>query len=180
MILQRSFLGLVLGAAFFCRTAAAQESTDMMAPVKLLDHLAGIWAMKGSIGGKQVVHDVTADWVLNREYLRLHEISREHDAAGKPAYEAIVFISWDAKPQQYTCLWLDSTSGGGLSAEGLAHANQARDAMPFVFNLSSNASLHTTFRYDESKGTWRLSIDDLSDGKVDHFADVEMSRRPLN
>ena len=179
MIFQRSLLGLALCAGLW-GAAATQEGADTVAPKTLLDHLAGNWVMKGSIGGKQVVHDVAADWVLNREYLRLHEISREHDVAGRPVYEAIVFISWDSTPQRYTCLWLDSTSGGGLSAEGLAHAKRAQDAMPFIFNLSGNTSLHTTFRYDDSRGTWRLLIDDVSNGKVDHFADVELSRRPLN
>jgi hypothetical protein len=70
----------------------------------LLDRLAGQWVLQGTIAGKQTTHDVQVGWVLKREYLRLHEISREKDAKGDPAYEAIVFVSWDPKTQEYICL----------------------------------------------------------------------------
>ena len=53
---------------------------------------------------RQTVHDVDAERVLNGGYLRLHEISREKDAKGVPAYEAVVFISIDAKTGEYACL----------------------------------------------------------------------------
>ena len=64
------------------------------------------------LAGQQTAHNVQADWVLKREYLSIHEVSQEKDAKGDPAYEAIVFVSWDPKTQEYACLWLDSTGGG--------------------------------------------------------------------
>src|SRR6266568_5078473 len=58
----------------------------------LLDHLAGNWILQGTIAGHETTHDIESEWVLNHEYLRIHEASREKNAQGQPAYEAIVFI----------------------------------------------------------------------------------------
>ena len=132
--------------------------------------------MKGMIGGKETTHDVQASWVLNREYLRLHEVSREKKPNGAPAYEAIVFIGWDDKAQQYTCLWLDSTAGNGLSAQTIARATPTANSIPFIFTISAADSLHTTFNYDSRADTWQWLIDDVQNGKTDRFADVKLTR----
>jgi len=56
----------------------------------LLNHLIGRWVLRGPMAGKDVVHDVTFQWVLGAEYVEMHEVSRERTSAGTPAYEAIV------------------------------------------------------------------------------------------
>jgi hypothetical protein len=63
---------------------------------ELLERLVGRWILSGTIAGKKTTHDVSAEWVLNHGYLRLHEVAREKDTAGAPAYEAIIFVSMDS------------------------------------------------------------------------------------
>ena len=157
---------------------SGQARSAAVEPFRLLDHLAGDWILTGTIAGKQTTHDVEASWVLNREYLRLHEVSREKTASGAPAYEAIVFIGWDNKAHQYTCLWLDSTSGDGLSAQTIARATPAENSIPFLFTISPSEFLHTTFTYDSTADSWRWLIDDEAKGKTDRFADVKLLRAP--
>lgn len=171
----------LLAACFLCLcfslaavSLAQQPATN--APLELLDHLAGQWVLQGTIAGKQTTHNVQADWVLKHEYLRLHEVSQEKDPKGDPAYEAIVFVSWDPKTQQYACLWLDSTAGGGLSAQGLAHGKKSGDSIPFLFTVSPSDSIQNTFAYDRATDTWKWPIDDESNGKSERFADVKLSR----
>lgn len=158
-----------------CGACLAQEPAAN-SPLELLDHLAGQWILQGTIAGKQTVHDVQAEWVLKREYMRLHEVSRDRDANGAPAYEAIVFVSWDPKAQEYICLWLDSTAGGGLSTQGLAHARKAGDSIPFLFTLSPSDSIRNTFVYDRAADTWKWLIDNDEKGKTQRFADVKLTR----
>lgn len=146
------------------------------APDKLLDHLAGKWVLEGAIAGKQTTHDIEATWLLNHEYLQIHEVSREKNPAGSPAYEAIVLAGWDAKTQEYDLLWLDTTSGGGLSGRGIGRGKQSDDAIPFLIVISPAESLHTTFKYDAKSDTWQWLIDDVSNGRSDHFADVKLTR----
>ena len=159
--------------AFGLSSPAENPSPD---PVKLLDHLAGNWVLNGMIGGKQTTHDVHARWVLRREYLEVHEVSREKVASGEPAYEAIVLISWDPKSNQYACLWLDSTAGGALTSQAACRATPSGKAIPFVYTLSPTESLHTTFTYRDATDRWQWTIDDESNGKTDRFANVTLSR----
>ena len=62
--------------------------------------------MRGTIAGKQTTHDVQAAWVLHHEYMQLRETSREKNVNGSPAYEAMVYIGWDAKARQLVSGWI--------------------------------------------------------------------------
>jgi hypothetical protein len=154
-------------------SAAQNPSLD---PISLLDHLAGDWVLKGTIAGKQTTHDVQAHWILRREYLQLHEISREKNPNGEPAYEANILVSFDSKANQYACLWLDSTSGGALTSHITCRATPLPDRIPFIFTISPSESLHTTFTYRAATDTWQWIIDDITNEKSDRFATVELSR----
>ena len=158
--------------------AVRQSHADTAASAAaLMNHLVGRWTMTGTLGGKQTIHDVDASWILKREYVQFHEVSRERDADGRPAYEAIVLLSWHVKTSEFMCLWLDNTAGGGLSPQGIARGPQSGDTIPLVFTISQRESLHTTFAYDRSAETWRLTIDDVTDGKSDRFGDVILTRK---
>ena len=112
----------------------------------VLDHLAGDWVMTGTIAGDEVVHDVDADWVLAGHYLRFHDFSREREANGDRAYEATVFIGWDAETGRFVCLWLDVTGGEGLASGVLGYAAPVGDTIPWVFDVGEYA-IHNTFVY---------------------------------
>jgi len=155
-----------------CLPLLGQEKNDD--PTQLLNHLAGNWVLEGVLGGRHSTHDVTAEWILNHEYLRFHEVSREKNKNDGPVYEAIVIMSWDNKTNEYLCLWLDNTEGGGLSAP-IARAKRDGRSIPIIFP-SPNESLHTTFTYDDEADRWHLTIDDVKDGKPDRFGDVTLTR----
>ena len=174
-------------AALFLALAhlAPMQPSDADAAAALLNHLVGAWTMTGTLGGKQTTHDVDARWVLNREYVEFHEVSRERRADNGPAYEAIVFLAWSTKTSEFMCMFLDNTIGGGLSPEGIARGRRSGNSIPVVFachagecppGLSENESLQTTFDYDSSTDTWRLTIDDVLDGKRTRFADMTLAR----
>ena len=168
-----------ISAVILCLVACALSSlaqNQSSDPLKLLDHLVGKWVLKGTIGGKQTTHDVQARWVLRDEYLELHEVSREKDANGEPAYEAIVLVSWDAKVNRYACLWLDSTAGGALTSQTICRAMPSGNSIPFIFTISPSESIHTTFTYRNATDTWQWLIDDQANGKTERFADVALSR----
>jgi hypothetical protein len=163
-------------AVTLCLVGCALSAAAQNQPTDLLDHLAGNWVLKGTIGGKQTTHDVQARWVLRREYLQMHEVSREKEADGEPAYEAIVLISWDPKTNQYACLWMDSTAGGALTSPTTCRAIPAGGSIPFIFTISPSESIHTTFTYSKAADTWHWVIEDQSKGKTDRFADVTLSK----
>jgi len=167
-------LALCLSLASYSSFASAQNQAHD--PSTLLNHLAGNWLLKGMIAGKQTTHDIQAQWVLHHEYLQLHEVSREKDVHGQPAYEAIILLSWDEKLNQYACLWLDSTAGGALTSNVTCRAAPSGDSIPFIFAISPSESIHTTFTYRKTSDTWQWLIDNVANAKSERFAAVELFR----
>lgn len=162
-------------AAIMCGSLALGQPRPRD-PAGLLNHLEGDWILKGTIAGKPTTHDVQAHWILHHEYLQIHEVSRDKNSQGAPAYEAEILVSWDPKTNQYACLWLDSTAGGALTSQVTCRAQPALDAIPFVFTISPADSIHTTFTYNEASDKWQWLIENVADGKSDRFADVQLSR----
>ena len=76
-------------ATVLASLAAAAQQPTLASP--LLDHLAGHWVLRGTIAGKPTTHDVDAEWVIQHQYLRLHEVSQEQNAKRQPQYEAMIF-----------------------------------------------------------------------------------------
>jgi hypothetical protein len=143
----------------------------------LLDRLIGTWVLQGTIGGSPTTHDIVADWVLGHQYVRLHEVSREKDAKGQAAYEAIVFLGRDQPSNRYACLWLDSTGGGGLAAQAIGYAKRGGDEIPFLFKGADGSLFHTTFAYDKEADSWRWTMDGEEGGKLQPFARVRLVRK---
>jgi hypothetical protein len=161
----------ILGLLGLLSLSVAAQAQPLQDP--LLDHMVGKWVLQGTIDGKNTTHDVTAEWVLAHQYVRLHEVSREQTDRGQPQYEAIVFIGKDEPSNGYACLWLDSTGGGGLSAQGIAHARREADKIAFLFKLKTSI-FHTTFVYSRRANTWEWLMDGEEGGKLQPFARVKL------
>lgn len=163
---------IFLLAAFLTPLAVGQQ-----APVNspLLDHLAGSWVLQGTIAGKQTTHNVDAGWALDHHYLRVHEVSRENDAEGKPKYEALIFIAWNEEPKQYACVWLDVY--GGISPASIGMGSPKENEIPFAFkDEKGNLSVTNDFLYEPKSDTWEWRIDNIDKGAATSFARVKLSR----
>lgn len=169
----KSILGIVALIALAALSTSAQQPPRQD---PLLDHMTGNWILQGTVTGTETTHDVDADWVLRHEYVRIHETSREKNAQGQPLYEAIVFIGWDTASSQYTCLWLDTTGGNGLSRDAIGHGKRNGDEISFFFE-SKDGNFHTTFAYYKSDDTWRWIMDNDMSGKLSPFARLKLARK---
>ena len=157
---------------------ARAQSQALSAPDALLDKMTGHWVMTGTISKKPATHDVDVDWVLKREYIRIHEVSRDKDASGGSGYEAWIYIVWDAKKGEYAVMWLDNTAATNFAAEGIGHAKPDGDRIPFIFKDAEGTGIRTTFAYDRAKDTWSWTIDNLDrSGKSSSFAKLTLTRK---
>jgi ketosteroid isomerase-like protein len=156
--------------------APADAPAQLARQGTLLDHLAGDWVMTGTIAGNDVVHDIDADWVLAGHYLRFHDLSRERQENGARAYEATVYIGWDAETGQFACLWLDVTGGEGLASGVLGYAAPAGDTIPFVFG-TGESRIHNTFVYHREQDRWEWTIVNVRGEERREFAQVMLQRR---
>ena len=167
---------LFAAAALTLLVPASAIPGKPLSPTELLDKLTGEWLLTGMIDGEQVVHDVTAEWVLEGGYLQLHELSREIDESGRPAYEAIVIISWEEVNGEYKCLWLDTTANTGLDNPVIGIATPSGHDIPLVWTGEENR-FHNTFSYDDGNDTWRWVLRSERAGEFALFADVMLARK---
>jgi hypothetical protein len=140
---------------------------------ELLDHFQGSWVLQGIVAGKETTHDITNDWVLGHQYLRIQEAAREKNSKGDPAYEAMVIIGWDQASSRYLAIWLDIWGGFGKATVG--YAPKTGDEIRFLFN-DGKSDFHTTFFYDRKADTWEWRMDNEENGKLIPFARVKLSR----
>lgn len=143
---------------------------------ELLSRLVGRWVLSGDIAGESTVHDVDATWALQRNYVRIEEISRERGDDGLAAYEATIFIGWLESADHYVCLWLDNTEVA--SGEVTCVAMPSEDALPLEFRDAQGALIFTnTFTYNRAADSWEWRMDNIRDGQPATFGLVTLRRR---
>jgi hypothetical protein len=143
----------------------------------LLEEMLGEWVLTGTITDESTTHDVKVEWVLNHQWVRIHERSREQTPSGEPQYEANVYIGWHGERKEYVVHWID-VFGGAFADVG--HAKREGDQLPFVFQ-DDDGTFHTTFSFDRATKTWKWTMDSVSRGQsMDQskpFARLTMTRR---
>jgi hypothetical protein len=155
-------------------TVSAQPFTPQDS---LLDRLAGKWVLRGTIGGKETTHDITAGWVLEHQYMQIKEVSREKDKNGRPEYTAIVYLCWEQKINQYSCLWLDNTGNGGLSQAAIGHAGPNGDTIALLFKGGDGSQFYNTFSFDRKADSWQWAMDGEANGNRQPFARVKLTKK---
>ena len=157
--------------------AATSLPAQSLPPDSVFDRLIGHWVLRGTIARQQTTHDVSFDWMLGREYVRMHEVSRERTSAGVPAYEAIVLFGRDPRSGEYACLWLDNTGATAFDPGGVGRGAVTGDSIPFLFNYSATDRFHTTFVYEPVTDSWQWPMDNDSAGVRRPFARVTLTRQ---
>ena len=161
--------------ALLCSPIAALAQG--LPPDSLFPRLVGHWVLRGTIARQQTVHDVDFEWLLGREYVQMHEVSRERAPNGSPAYEAVVLFGRDPRTGAYACVWMDNTAAAAFPPEGTGHGAVVGDSISFLFQYTAATSFHTTFVYDRLNDSWQWHMDNDSSGVRSPFARVTLTRR---
>jgi len=139
----------------------------------LLENMLGSWHLNGRIAGRQVEHTVDTDWVLNHQFLRIHE--KEVVTGGKLPYEAIVMIGYDNASERYVAHWMDIF--GGRFSETLGYGKRSKNQIEFVFEYP-DGPFHTIFRWDAGLQNWQWLMRQKNEaGQWAQFADATLTRR---
>ena len=139
----------------------------------LLDNLQGKWKVTGAIMGRPREMELTAEWVLNHQFL----LVREKDAAsieGKQPYEAQIYIGYDNTSERYVVHWIDIF--GGRTSETLGYGTRMGNSIKFVFEYP-DGPFHNTFAWNPEAKTWRFLLEQKNaEGKWTLFADQTASK----
>lgn len=164
---------IVIVAAILASMTVMAQQPPISSP--LLDHLAGKWVMQGTVGKQPQIHDLDAEWVLQHHYLRFREASRDKNAQGEPKYDSMVFIAWNEKTRQYSCVWLDVY--GGATSESIGIAAPKDNELAFVFKDEQGETTFTnTFIYDAKTNTWENQLDNVAKGVAKPFARFKLTK----
>ena len=159
--------------ALFISVAAAVQQPPVDSP--LLNHLEGQWVLQGTIAGKQTTHDITAEWVANHHYLRLHEVSRDRPADGKPLYDAFIHIGWSEREKRYSTIWLDNF--WGIDPESIGTAAPSDNELRFLWKDEKGAvTFSNDFLYDAKNDSWQWIMDNVVNGTTKSFGRVKLTR----
>jgi hypothetical protein len=142
----------------------------------LLDNLVGTWKLTGKVMGRNASHTVQAEWVLNHQFLRIHETDNTPPAKdGQIPYEAMVMVGYDNSSERYVAHWTDVY--GGRFSETLGYGSRSGNEIRFVFEYP-DGPFHTTFRWkpDTEQWEWLMQTKDKS-GQWKDFADLVLDRR---
>ncbi len=178
-------IALCLAVSAVDMSAAAQTATGERNPTttappsgpslahELLDRMIGRWVLSGVIAGQNTVHDVDASWVLQGNYVRITETSRERDTSGRPAYEAIVYVGWTG--ERYVCFWFDNTEVASVPITCSARA--APDLIALEFRDQSGTLTFTNmFAYRRADDSWEWRMANLREGHPIPFGTVTLQR----
>jgi hypothetical protein len=122
-----------------------------------LDALQGDWDMTGTLLGKPVKYRARGERVLQGGFLRLHMV----DAAEAPAYEADLFLGYDAQADDYVGHWLDRFGAAG--ARVVASGKRKEEVLVIEFPYAE-AAFRDTFVFDPHSRTWSLLIESQAPG----------------
>ncbi len=150
--------------------AGAQTPTEWRDD--LVDHLSGTWEMTGEVMGHPAHHQVQAEWVLNHQFLQIHEKTAAGAPASERRYEALWLLGYDPVSERYV-LHLTDLFGGRFS-ETLGYGTRDGNAIRFVFEYP-DGPFHTTYRWAPDKGSWQWLMEQKDKGgNWANFADLNL------
>jgi hypothetical protein len=140
----------------------------------LVDHMAGTWKLQGPVMGHPGHHDVEAEWVLDHQFLRIHEKTSADAPSDEHRYEATWFLGYDPVSERYVLHLLDVF--GGRFSETLGYGTRAGNAIHFVFEYP-DGPFHTTFQWSPETSRWEWLMEQKDkEGKWAQFADLKLTR----
>jgi hypothetical protein len=176
LVWQIFLLVILLGLWLPTRLPAQEAGDGPRHPFQdaLVDKLAGSWELTGTVGHQKVTHRVDADWVLNHQFLRVHEKTEKSADLSASPYEAIVMIGYDNASERYVAHWTDIY--GGRFSETLGYGGRSGDEIEFVFEYP-DGPFHTTFRWEAAQDQWHwLMRQKNGAGQWTDFADAILRR----
>ena len=163
---------LALSAVFLSLPMAAQAPAEWQDG--LVKHLAGSWKLEGKVMGNNAHHDVQADWVLNRQFLRIQEKTAANAPATERRYDSIWYLGYDPISERYVLHLMDTF--GARFSETLGYGTRDGNQIRFVFEYP-DGPFHNTYRWNAEENSWQWLMEQKDkDGKWVPFANLKLTR----
>lgn len=140
----------------------------------LLDPLVGKWDATGTVHGRPSRQTFEAEWVLNHQFLRIHEKSVENVAGTNVPFEALLFIGYDKTSKRYV-LHSMNVFGGGRAGE-FVYGQRSGNEIKFEANFAGRQGYARFIWQPESK-TWHY-VNGVENAKGESGVTVDLKLMP--
>jgi hypothetical protein len=177
MAFPRCFAAFLVFAFILLPSSAVSQDFDGTHHVftdPLLDQMTGAWNLTGKVMGRSADHVVEVEWVLNHQFLRIHEKDRSPAATAAVPYEAMIMVGYDNTSERYVAHWNDIY--GGRFSETLGYGTRSGNDIRFDFEYP-DGPFHTTFRWlaESHQWAWLMETKNKS-GQWTEFAMLVLAR----
>ena len=156
-------------SSIFAIPSPAQTAGDWR---DLADHVTGDWNLTGQVMGQQAHHKVHAEWMLNRQFLRIDEDTVPDAPQSERRYNAVWFLGYDSVSERYVVHLLDGL--GARFSETLGYGIRSGNQLQFVFEYP-DGPFHTTFQWNPETKQWKWLMEQKgNDGKWESFANLDL------
>ncbi|MGC2766461.1 MAG: DUF1579 family protein [Candidatus Acidiferrum sp.] len=177
MAFPRCFAAFLVFAFILLPSSAVSQDFDGTHHVftdPLLDQMTGAWNLTGKVMGRSADHVVEVEWVLNHQFLRIHEKDRSPAATAAVPYEAMIMVGYDNTSERYVAHWNDIY--GGRFSETLGYGTRNGNDIRFVFEYP-DGPFHTTFRWLPESHQWAWLMESKNkSGQWTEFAMLVLAR----
>lgn len=168
----KAFLLILASTVLIPVAVRAQTPPQWKDP--FVDHLAGIWKVEGTLVGQNAHHTVTAEWVLNHQFLRIEEKTSADAPRTENFYDSLWFLGYDDVSERYVLHLMDIF--GARFSETLGYGTRSGNEIRFTFEYP-DGPFHNTMRRNPENDTWEWLLEQKDkNGKWSPFADLHFTR----
>jgi hypothetical protein len=140
----------------------------------LVGNLAGAWKLGGKVGSSDAHHDVSAEWVLNRQFLCIRERTSANAPASERRYDSIWYLGYDEVSERYVLHLMDTY--GARFSETIGYGIREGNQIKFVFEYP-DGPFHNTYVWNPGENSWQWLMEQKNkDGKWVPFASLKLTK----
>jgi hypothetical protein len=159
---------ILLLAATLATSSFAQTASDTAGRFydDLIDNLVGQWEVSATVYGHKFTLKREAEWVMNHQYLRIYEKSREVIPWLKIPFERTIFIGYNHRKKRYLVYELTVHGGDSpIEPEGLSYGERTGNELKMVITNGSDLVINQRFIWEPESGSWNFQGRRVIDGK---------------
>lgn len=150
----------------FTHAQSTKDTTDKRFYDDLLDHLVGKWDVSATVHGQKFTLYREAEWVMDHQYLRIYEKSREIIPWLKVPFERTIFIGYNHRSKRYIVYEL-TVHGGDVphEPEGFYYGERMDNELKMALTRGSEVVAYQRFTWEPASGSWRFQGGRIINGK---------------
>jgi hypothetical protein len=169
---------LVLLSVLSCRVMGQTDTADGKFHDNLLDNFVGKWTLSGTVHGQEFKNiDLNNEWVLEHQFLQIHEKGRDIVPWLGAIYESIMFIGYDHANKRYVGRLMNVFGADDQLSYlyfGTRNGNEIKLTGQFTDPSTGETDIEKFIWMPESK-SWRFVSNMVSNGKEqDPYVDLKI------